>query len=133
MAALNEIGDISGMRPLTSPSYTETPRGGKFKEVNLIPHHFQVDYDRTVLAPWLGYKAEWGSMNRLKVKNEPPVKTYRDLKFLHIPTEQHDENCLREGFGLIDIEQHEYQKNFIILIAIVILVYLLLNKANLKF
>ena len=62
--------------------------GSEFQNVDGVLH--TPFYDRLLTTratvPWLAENAEYTFMNRTKPLNEQPYKSYRELKFNHIPS-----------------------------------------------
>lgn len=73
-----------------------TTYGSEFAEVEYNPPYYERMIKGVFIRPWLGQNMERTFMNRTKVLNEPPVKTYRELLFAPIPQEKYE---TVEGFG----------------------------------
>jgi len=87
-AATKDKKEIDGSVPLGDQEgkfYGANIHGAKFLTVHYKPPYYQKDYPVTINPPWYGKPYEATYMNRTKVKNEPPVKTYKNLYFYSIP------------------------------------------------
>lgn len=94
--------------------------GAEFQNVDGVLH--TPFYDRfvttKVTVPWLAESAEGTYMNRTKELNEIPYKSYRELRFNPIPTDNHASADLEHfNFG------QEWIFKIILLFVIIFVIY----------
>jgi hypothetical protein len=72
-------------------------QGAEFVSIDdmLCTPYFQTTVTEKVKVPWLAQKEEATYLNRWKAMNEPPVKSYRELRFF-APSQEKYEKV--EGF-----------------------------------
>lgn len=89
--------------------------GAEFREIKPYIPYFQRTIKKYVPVPWLAeYEDRW-YMNTYKRLNEPPVVTYKELRFSSIPNTNYGK--FNEGFGEIN------QKYLIILILLILFIF----------
>ena len=91
-ASLTHLGGLSGAPALPTVDsygggglYSSGIYGAQFKTIHKPTPYYDRNIPVTIVAPWLAQKQEATFMNRIKEKQEPPVKTYKDLKLSSIP------------------------------------------------
>lgn len=97
-ASLTHLGALSGAyenyyndyNDGDGSNYEGTVYGAEFHEVHHKPPYYESMIMERVEAPWLAQGQEWTFMNRTKVKNEPVVKTYKDLKLSPVSNENNE-------------------------------------------
>ena len=86
--SLTHLGRLSGAPDnsyIGDTHESDSNYGAEFKYVNLNTSSYQPIIIQKVSPGWLAEKEEQTFLNNLKVKNEPPVKTYADLQLSPIP------------------------------------------------
>lgn len=117
-------GKISGASEYSAKASTIGGNiyGAQFQEAkDRTKNHWLMPYQYTVhtttVPPWYGAGCnERAFMNMLKADNQPPIKTYKQLKLL--PTQR---NARVEGFNI------KFNNNLLVLILILVL-FICMNK-----
>lgn len=121
-ASLTKLGNLSGYSKYSPATY-----GSSFKEVYYKIPYYETVVREIVVPPWLAQHQELTFMNELKRRNEPPVKTYRELKLGSIPAKQHAEyepiiyTDVVEGFG-------NHFNNYVLLGMVLIILLIVIKK-----
>lgn len=124
--SLNNLGCLAGSIPY-SEAGEGTANGAEFKSVKTLTPYYERTNSYIVIAPWLAQKEEATFLNRLKLRNEPPVKTYKELEFRSIPQQKYMNYRPPEGFGAM--ETQDYGFKILICLCIIFLIFLLLKNA----
>ena len=92
----NSLTHLGGLSGAPDNSYigdshdSDSNYGAEFKYINIKSPYYEPIISQRVSPGWLAEKQEQTFMNILKAKNEPPVKTYADLKLSSIPDQQYE-------------------------------------------
>ena len=92
-ASLTHLGALGGyVSPNTAQGSdrADSIYGASFKTVHDDPSYYTYYEKKTLIAPWLAQPYEQTFNNAIKKRNEPPVKTYKTLKFSPIPFQTHE-------------------------------------------
>jgi hypothetical protein len=132
-SSLTHLNGLSGAPGETVGNYQqETPYGAQFKEVTVPKQGYEQNVLVRVEAPWLAQHQEKTFMNITKELNEPPVKTYRDLKLESVGTQQNETYkpiiYKTEHFSPIINKNGLLVTHKIIIIAIILVIMTLIYK-----
>jgi hypothetical protein len=123
--SLTHLGLLPG-GPDTDSNAQDNEYGAQFKSVNYKTPYYQLFVHERVKVPWLAAKCESTFMNRIKEKNEPPVKSYKDLLLSPLPYDNYgrvvEDFVAEESAGTIN------PVSFIVFCVLCIVFFLYLSK-----
>lgn len=133
--SLTHLDGLSGSVPLGTEIGSSSHKvdinmgGAEFKNVEYKTPYYEYTITERIVPPWLGLEQEKTFMNYIKDKNEPEVKTYKNIKLNPVSTRKYESykpiiNTTTERYKNIeafDLNPRENQWNNIMKIIIVIL------------
>lgn len=97
--------------------------GAEFMEIkHMASPHYERLMSQVVPAPWLGQPGEVSYMNRVKMNNEAPSETYRQLKLSTLPNENYG---TVEGFGG---DNFNIIFKVLLLLCLLVFIYYIMNE-----
>lgn len=127
--SLTHLNGLSGVTPVDTDQ--GSIYGAEFKTVHSKPAYYEYLTSELVEAPWLGQPVETTFMNQLKVLNEEPVQTYKDLQLSSIPQDRNEVYkpiIYLEGFGKNDTQNYFFK--LLMVFVVILIIFLLLRKMN---
>lgn len=125
--SLNNLCGYGGS-PLTS-TYDSGLYGAEILPAEVYSPYYERNFSDILIAPWLGQSQEATYMNRTKVLNEPPVKTYKEIKLVSIPLDKYEKYEGIENFeeNGINLKKHFILKIILIISLVILFLYLMMK------